>query len=290
MNFFSIPAVSILVSVVICWALFGLACSMIHESVVRIKAERGRFMKAYLLQQLADDANDINWGLELYRQAPVSLLSRDVRKPTDQIDPSVFAPALLSAVAGSNLVQTKLQTLQGQAAAGSAEAGKLLAKLAPFENSTLRQFKAATLLLHPSDQVGLLSSLFADAELKASGSVAAEAEVYQHLLTGIEDWYHGLTDRLSLWYKKVTHRRLFWLGLLIANDLEDASLGDKILFGTDFFLTEQELPERQDYTAFKTTAQKHLMQRVSGLTAWDVIASRNPEAFLHSKYYDGKVI
>jgi hypothetical protein len=77
---------------------------------------------------------------------------------------------------------------------------------------------------------------------------------------------------------------------VIVTDLENASLGDRILFGTDFFLTEQEMPEKQDYTVFKTTAQKTPMTRVPGFTAWDVIASRNPEAFLHSKYYDGKVI
>ena len=76
----------------------------------------------------------------------------------------------------------------------------------------------------------------------------------------------------------------------IINDLEDATLGDRILFGTDYFLTEQELPEKKDYMAFKTTAQAHPMSRITGLTAWDVIASRNAERFLHSKYFDGKVI
>jgi predicted TIM-barrel fold metal-dependent hydrolase len=76
----------------------------------------------------------------------------------------------------------------------------------------------------------------------------------------------------------------------IIHDLEDARLGDKILFGTDFFLTEQEMPERQDYTAFMTTARAHPMKRVNGLTAWDVIASQNPERFLYSKYYNGNVI
>ena len=73
MDLFSIPAVSILLSIVICWALFGIACSMIHEAIVRVRSERGHFMKKYLLQQQTDDANDLKWGLELYRQAPVAL-------------------------------------------------------------------------------------------------------------------------------------------------------------------------------------------------------------------------
>lgn len=213
MDFFSIPTISNLTSIVICWALFSLACSGIHEAMVRIKAERGRFMKTYILQQLDDAANDINWGLELYRQGPVALLSRDVRKPTDQIDPDIFATTLLSAVANSNLVLNKLQTLQTRAAEGSAEAGALLTQLTDIAHPTLRHFKAATLLLHPSDQVGLFSSLMANAELKASSEGPA---IYDNVINGLKEWYGGLTDRLSLWYKKATHRRLFWLGLVIA--------------------------------------------------------------------------
>lgn len=76
----------------------------------------------------------------------------------------------------------------------------------------------------------------------------------------------------------------------IIPDLEDKTLGDRILFGTDFFLTERELPEKVDYTTFRDQAQKHTMKRLPGRTAWDVIASLNTERFLQSKYYDGKVI
>ena len=85
MNFFSIPAVSIAISIVICWALFAILCSLVHEAMAQIKAERGRFMKYYLLKQFQDLPNGINWGETIYQQGNVSLLSRDERKP------SVFA-------------------------------------------------------------------------------------------------------------------------------------------------------------------------------------------------------
>jgi len=76
----------------------------------------------------------------------------------------------------------------------------------------------------------------------------------------------------------------------IISDLEDKLIGDRILFGTDFFLTERELPEKKDYTVFRDMAQKHPMTRVPQRTAWDLIASLNTEKFLQSKFYNGNVI
>jgi hypothetical protein len=219
MDFFSIPAVSMAISIVICWALFGVACSMIHETVVRTSAERGRFLKSYLLRQLDDSANDINWGLELYRQGTISLLDQDVQRPTDNIDPSVFAASLVAAVAGSHLVRTKLQAFQQQLAT-NADANPamqtLQATLSSIKDPTLYHFKAAILLLHPSEQLTLLSSVLANAELKASTADSSESLVYTHLVDGLNQWYQGLSVRLSTWYKKKTKRRLFWLGLLVA--------------------------------------------------------------------------
>jgi hypothetical protein len=237
MDLFSIPAASILLSIVICWALFGIACSMIHEAIVRGKSERGHFMKKYLLQQLADDANDINWGLELYRQAPVALLSRDIHKPTDDIPADTFVSSLMTAVAGSNLVLTKLQALEKLATtplpqdasptdrANQAGAVQLLATINAVKDPLLQKFKAATLLLHPSPQVSLFATLLSEAELKAGQVVAlaggnstpgVEANAYANLLDGLKGWHAALMDRLSLWYTKLTHGRLFWLGLVIA--------------------------------------------------------------------------
>ncbi len=225
MDLFSIPILSILISVVIAWALFGIACSMIHETVIRVKAERGRFMKKYLLQQLADDVNDINWGLELYRQAPVALLSRDIRKPPDEIDPGTFATALISAVANSTLVLTKLQAVEKKAEAGGDDSKNVMAQLKGVSDPMLRQFKAATVLLRPSDQISLFSTLLAEAQVKAGQVLVTDkikmvqttdANIYDHLLEGLKEWNLALMQRLSLWYTKITHKRLFWLGLILA--------------------------------------------------------------------------
>src|SRR5678815_557090 len=104
MNFFFFFFVSIAISIVICWALFAIFCSLVQEAIAQILAERGRFMKYYLLKQFQDLSNDINWGQALYQQGNVSLLSRDDRKPSNDIDPSVFARSIIAAVANSHLV------------------------------------------------------------------------------------------------------------------------------------------------------------------------------------------
>jgi hypothetical protein len=43
-----------------------------------------------------------------------------------------------------------------------------------------------------------------------------QVSLFSTLLDGLKDWNLALMDRLSLWYTKITHLRLFWLGLLIA--------------------------------------------------------------------------
>jgi len=100
------------------------------------------------------------------------------------------------------------------------------------------------------------------------------------LIRNYEGIYTDISYALS---NRDTHEFIF-------SDLEDRALGDRILFGTDFFLTERELPEKQDYTFFRDQAQKLPMKRMPGRTAWDVIASLNTEKFLQSKFYDGTVI
>ncbi len=76
----------------------------------------------------------------------------------------------------------------------------------------------------------------------------------------------------------------------ILADLEDLSIGDRLLFGTDFFLSEQELPEKKNYLRFKEVSQAHTMVRDPSKSAWDLIASANCDRYLHSKYYNGQVI
>src|SRR5690348_1896459 len=83
MNIFSIPGLSLAISLIVCWALFAIFCSLVHEATAQVKAERGRFMKTYLLRQFSDKTNLVNWANEMYRQGTVALLSRERRKPSN---------------------------------------------------------------------------------------------------------------------------------------------------------------------------------------------------------------
>jgi hypothetical protein len=62
MSFFNIPIINIALAIIISWALFAMLCSFAYEAFAQLKAERGRFMKNYILQQLQDFPNGINWG------------------------------------------------------------------------------------------------------------------------------------------------------------------------------------------------------------------------------------
>jgi hypothetical protein len=42
MNFFSIPAVSMAISIVICWALFAILCSLVHEAMAQDLGRTGQ--------------------------------------------------------------------------------------------------------------------------------------------------------------------------------------------------------------------------------------------------------
>ena len=202
MNLLSTPILSIAISIVICWALFAMLCSMIHESVTRVKAERGRFMKQYLLQQLHDYPNDINWAKLLYAHGSIDLLSRAVNKPTSNIAPELFASVMIDIVGQSQLVQRKKDA--------AAEAIR-------YQNPLLHDFKAATLVLQPSDVMVSLKQFMDNAELRSTvNGTVDESKVYELLLANIAQWFTELTGRITEWYQKKTRMRLFMLGVLIA--------------------------------------------------------------------------
>ena len=60
MEFSSITILTTALSIVICRALFPMACSFIREAFAQMKAERGYFMKEDVYKQLQDLSNDIN--------------------------------------------------------------------------------------------------------------------------------------------------------------------------------------------------------------------------------------
>ena len=71
----------------------------------------------------------------------------------------------------------------------------------------------------------------------------------------------------------------------VFNDMNDPILGQRILFGTDFFLTERELDENTDYSNFKTAAKMKPLSNYQNVSAWDQMASKNANQFLASKYF-----
>ena len=108
----------------------------------------------------------------------------------------------------------------------------------------------------------------------------------QNWFTQIEDRmkeYEGLyTDISYTLHDPKTHSIIF-------QQLANTAYGNRIMFGTDYFLTERELPEKLNYSTFKNVA---LAKPATGTStnAWDAISATNVLSFLLSKYYNGKVI
>lgn len=71
---------------------------------------------------------------------------------------------------------------------------------------------------------------------------------------------------------------------LIIKDLQDPDFRDRIMFGTDFFLTEREVAERTDYTIFREKALKVYSDAANKVTCWEQIASKNSSRFISSMY------
>src|SRR5215471_4108097 len=217
MNFTAIPIIAVLISLVICWALFAILCSLVHEAIAQVLAERGRFMKKYLEQQLQDFSNGVNWATMLYQNGAIDMLTRDARKPTNDIAPPLFAQSLIETVGKSQIVQMHIKP--GQNA---------------FRHPTLFNFKAATQVLTQSDVVSFFSQALNEAELNAVvNGVVDEGKAYKYLSEAIQKWYSELTERLSLWYKKKTRQRLFWLGLVLSIILNVDSIQLFKVFNSD---------------------------------------------------------
>ncbi|MFT3796732.1 hypothetical protein [Flavobacterium sp.] len=203
MDIFSLPIVEVGLSIIISWALFAIFCSMIHETLVQIKSERGRFFKKYILQQLYDNPNKINWGSMLYTNSAVDLLSREHNKPASEITPKIFSEALIEVVANAHLVQSSKNGDPNYQPT--------------FNNPLLSDFEYGTKILLPSSVIDFLKSALTKARIKATtDGLLNEDLVYKQLIEDISDWYAQLCTRTSIWYGKATKMRLFFLGLIIS--------------------------------------------------------------------------
>ena len=231
MNILSLPIITTALALIISWALFAVFCSILHEAIAQLKAERGRFMRKYLYKQLRDLPNGVNWASLLYLHGTIDLLSRDADKPTNEIEPALFAKTLIEIVGTAHIVQMQIPMLQQNllvAKNDNRNAGSQPQQFVNqvqnyFSHATLFNFKAATQVLKPGSVVSMLTQAINNAELNANAGSAAsagqwvtEAEIYNHLVIFIEKWYVDFTGRISLWYKKKTRQRLFLLGCLLA--------------------------------------------------------------------------
>lgn len=69
----------------------------------------------------------------------------------------------------------------------------------------------------------------------------------------------------------------------IISETMNAQYGHRLLYGTDYYMTERENAERNLYSEFKKTAIAATTG--NGGTVWDKIAGENVANFLRSKYY-----
>ncbi|WP_081659269.1 amidohydrolase family protein [Pedobacter glucosidilyticus] len=71
---------------------------------------------------------------------------------------------------------------------------------------------------------------------------------------------------------------------VIFGELKDAQVGSKILYGTDYYMTEQEKTEKQIFEEFNKAAVKEAGLK-PGINAWEQLSTVNTAHFLSSKYY-----
>lgn len=187
------PIVITALAVVICWSLFALSCSFIHEWIARIKSERGRFFRARVQEQLKDRPNDINWGYLLYRHSNLDLLTQRSSDPASEIDPRLMARTFMDVVGNAQLLRRELSDKE-------------------WNQGLFSRLEAASTKLHASDVMQMLASYTRQAG--EEGATSAEKIVkLENLLT---DWFSQLNTQCSMWYAKTTRRRLFLLGLSLA--------------------------------------------------------------------------
>jgi hypothetical protein len=200
MDLLNMPVIQIALCIVISWALFAIFVGIVQEAIAQVMSERGRFMKKYFLRQLDDQANGINWGTLLYLHGSIDLLTRETNKPTNDINPKLFAQVLVDVVGNALIVQVKKKP------------GTF------YNNPALSNFKSAMQTLNSSDVIEFLRLALNNAESKQPiyGQTVDEGVIYQQLVTEIENWNKEFQERLSLWYKKRIRKKLFVLGFIIS--------------------------------------------------------------------------
>ncbi|WP_316633922.1 hypothetical protein [uncultured Flavobacterium sp.] len=202
-GFFSSTIVQVAISIVISWALFALLCSMILEIGVQIKSERGRFFRNKIIEKLFDFSNQINWGLLMYNNSNIRLLTKSEKAPPTEINSKTLAEVLIDSVANVQAAKILQQKDKG---------GKL-----KYKNNLLNNFEFSITYLGQSDLIRMLKNAMNKAKLKAAnGDTYNETVLYDQLVTEVTVWFDQFNERTSSWYKKLSRKRLFFIGLLVS--------------------------------------------------------------------------
>jgi hypothetical protein len=202
-GFFSSTIVQVALAIIISWALFALLCSMIHEVVVRLKSERGRFYRTKINDKLFDTSNHINWGILMYNHSAIKLFTKSEKAPPAAISSNTMAEVLIDVVANCQAAQilkfNKAETMP------------------IFKSPLLNQFDFATTHLGQSDVIVLLRKALDKAKIKCRLADGFDEEkVYDCLTNALTIWFNEFNTRNSAWYKKLTQKRLFAVGFLVA--------------------------------------------------------------------------
>ena len=220
-----IPILATAISLVICWSLFAILCSFIHETAARTKSERGRFFREKLIQQLRDRANDINWGYLMYTHGNMDLLSQKSNAPAAEISPKIMAQTFMNVVSNAAIVNRHMPDKP------------LSDNVSPSTNNerVLEAFHTATSKLKQSDVVQMMQVSLQQANSKALhpanfSALTDHASIDKKFVSDelekqLTLWFEQFCDQCSNWYNIITRKRLFYLGVLLAVLLNVDSIG-----------------------------------------------------------------
>ncbi|HEX5154592.1 MAG TPA: amidohydrolase family protein [Parafilimonas sp.] len=107
---------------------------------------------------------------------------------------------------------------------------------------------------------------------------------------GKKNWFLQIREMLVKYpglYVDISYA-LYNTGLfkVLFDELNNKDYGGRIMFGTDYFLTEREQPEKNTYLNFKKEATQRPLSNFNDVNACDMAAGSNIAAFLKSDFYN----
>lgn len=198
---------SILISLVLIYAILSIFVSILIEWWNYVRKERGKMLKNAIFKLLSDPMNN-EYGHLFYGHFMIGGLRSDHRPP-QYISSGMFAEVLIDIIAKQASHSQKI-TLDLNAG-GSFK--KYDASGTPPPTGVLDRFKAGLDMMDESPFKDVLKSFWD----KSKGD-------YDVLKKMMSDWYDDYMDRVSGWYKSKLQRRLLVAGFVVAIGLNVDSL------------------------------------------------------------------